>query len=329
MDGGGRLAQPLTRTRPTRGPRATPPRRPRDRAAFRPRLRRLYDRLALFGKIIRHRLSPILEFQPPRGAGAGAALALILMSGLYGAFKGGHVAVLAGHLRDVRDAAGNALGFRVAAVTLSGQQQVTREDVLSHAGVTGRSSLLFLDAADMRARLKSVPWIADATVLKFYPDQLQIVVTERQPFALWQKDGRVSVIAEDGTVLEPFAAPRFLALPLVVGRGAEAGARHFLALLDRYPEIRGAVRASVLVAERRWNLRLKNGIDIRLPETDVERALEMLAVLDRERKLFSRQITAIDLRLADRITVRLSEAAAQAREEVLKDKKNRRKGSDA
>jgi cell division protein FtsQ len=81
---------------------------------------------------------------------------------------------------------------------------------------------------------------------------------------------------EDGTVLEPFVATRFLTLPLVVGHGAASKAKDFLALLDRYPEIRGLVRASVLIAERRWNLRLKNGIDVRLPEADVERALDAL-----------------------------------------------------
>ena len=111
------------------------------------------------------------------------------------------------------------------------------------------------------------PWIADAAVLKLYPDRLQIAITERRAFALWQRNGRVSVIADDGTVLQPFMEPRYRGLPLVVGRGAERQAKDFIGLIDRYPEIRSALRASVLVAERRWNLRLTNGLDVRLPET--------------------------------------------------------------
>ena len=329
MDGGGRLAQPLKRTRQSRGVRAAVPRRPRDRPPLRDRLRHFYDRVALCGKIILHRLTPVLELRVPRGAGAAGAALLIALSGLYGAVQGGHLAVFAEHLKELRDATGNSLGFRIAAVALHGQKQATREEILTTAGVTGRSSLLFLDAADMRVRLKTHPWILDATVLKLYPDRLEIGITERQAFALWQKDGRVSVIAEDGTVLEPYVAGRFPSLPLVVGRGAELKAKEFLALLDRYPEIRGTVRASVFVAERRWNLRLKNGIDVRLPEVEVERALSTLIALDRDHKLLSRDITAVDLRLGNRVTVRLSEAAAQAREEAFRDKKGRRKGGDA
>ena len=108
---------------------------------------------------------------------------------------------------------------------------------------------------------------------------------ERLAFALWQKDGRVSVIAADGTVLEPFVEDRYLGLPLVVGRGAERQAKDFLAIVDRYPDIRSLLQASILVAERRWDLRLSNGIDVRLPETDVEAALDRLVELDRDKKL--------------------------------------------
>src|SRR5262249_23071337 len=177
---------------------------------------------------------------------------------------------------------------------LSGHQHVSREEILTTAGISGTTSLVFLDVEQARDRLKTNPWIADATVLKLYPGQLQIGIKERVAFALWQKDGRVSVIADDGTVLEPYVAPGLTQLPLVVGSGAQTRAKAFLALLDRYPAMRDFVRASVLVGERRWNLRLKNGIDVQLPESDSATALERLVQLDREKSLITRDIVAID-----------------------------------
>jgi cell division protein FtsQ len=90
------------------------------------------------------------------------------------------------------------------------------------------------------------------------------------------------------------------------------------------------LKASIFVAERRWNLRLNNGLDVRLPEAGVEQALERLVALDHDKKLLSRDIVSVDLRLPDRVTVRLSDAAAQARDEALKDKdKKKKKGGDA
>jgi cell division protein FtsQ len=276
--------------------------------------------------LILDRWSSLMSTRWPRGVGVAAAAVVILASLGYGAVKGDHVASIVAAMKDARDATANAAGFRIVSVALAGNRHVSREEVLAIAGVTGTTSLVFLDVEETRARLKTNPWIADATVLKLYPGELQIGIKEREPFALWQKDGRLSVIAEDGTVLEPYVAPRLIELPLVVGRGAETRAKQFLALLDRYPAMRDFVRASVFVGERRWNLRLKNGIDVRLPETDVAPALERLVALDQEKNLITRDIVAIDLRLPDRVTVRLSEAAAQARIDAAKPKK---KGGNA
>ena len=273
------------------------------------------------------RWSSLVNARWPRVIGTAGTVAVILASLAYGAVKGDHIPTVVEAFKDVRDAAANAAGFRIVSVALAGQHHISREDVLAAAGVTDTTSLLFLDVEQTRERLKSNPWIADATVLKLYPGELQIGIKEREAFALWQKDGQVSVIADDGTVLEPYVSPRLIELPLVVGRGAETRAKELLALLDRYPALRAFVRAAVLVGERRWNLRLNNGIDVRLPETDIAPALERLVALDKEKNLITRDIVAIDLRLPDRVTVRLSEGAAQARIDAAKDKAKKKGGS--
>jgi cell division protein FtsQ len=243
--------------------------------------------------------------------------------------KGGHLEAFVAALSDTRNAIANSAGFRITAVAINGRKQLSQDEILAIGGVNGRSSLLFLDAGAVRERLKADPWIAEATVQKFYPGELRIDIVERSPFALWQQDGRLSLIADDGAVLEPYVSRRFISLPLVVGKGAESRARDFLALLARYPQVRSVTKAAVLVGERRWNLRLKDGLDVRLPEYDVGNALASLSKLDKDERLFSRDIVAIDMRLPDRLTVQLSDDAAKARDELFKDKKSKKKAGDA
>jgi cell division protein FtsQ len=317
MDDRGRLAQPLTWIAWWRCARTGEGDAAPSGTKQRSRFERLADRWSF---VIRTRL--------PRGSGIAATALVIVASLAYGVVKGGHLPALTAGMRDARDTLANAAGFRIRSIALSGNRHVNREEILAIAGITGITSLLFLDVEDARDRLKANPWIADATVLKLYPGELQIGIKERKAFALWQKDGRVSVIAHDGTVLEPYVAPQLLRLPLVVGRGAETKARDFLTLLDRHKEVRGFVQAAVLVGERRWNLRLKNGIDVQLPESDVWTALDRLDKLEQEKHLTTRDIAVIDLRLSDRVTVRLSERAAQARAEALKEKKPAKKGRE-
>jgi cell division protein FtsQ len=301
--------------------------RPSRRAMLRPRAAASHPALGARRRLQRG-LNVIVNWRIPRGAGLAASGLFFLSAIGYGVVAGGHVATIVEAFRDARDAAANAAGFRIASIGLTGEHH-SREEVLAAAGVTGTTSLLFLDVEVARDRLKTNPWIADATVLKLYPDRLQIGIREREAFALWQQGGRVSVIAEDGTVLEPYVDPRLLRLPLVVGRGAAARAKPFLTQLDGYPELRELVRASVLIGERRWNLRLKNGLDIRLPENEIETALATLMALDKDKRLISRAIVAIDLRLPDRVTVELTDGAAAERAEALKKEKPAKKGGNA
>jgi cell division protein FtsQ len=270
-----------------------------------------------------------IERHVPRRAGLAATLFLLAGSAWLGIVKGGHLEKFTAAVTDTRDALANSAGFRITSVVINGRRQLTQDDVLGIGGVNGHSSLLFLDAAAVRDRLKANPWIADATVLKFYPGQLEIDLVERSAFALWQENGRLSVIADDGAVLEPYVSRRFLSLPLVVGKGAETHARDFLALLARYPHVHEVTRAAIFVGERRWNLRTKDGLDIRLPEHDVGNALAELGRLDKEEKLFSRDIVAVDMRLPDRLVVQLSDDAAKAREKLYDDKKSKKKAGDA
>ena len=276
-----------------------------------------------------NRLIALVERYLPNRAGVAATVLMLLGSAGFGIVKGGHVEELTQALSDTRNALANSAGFRITTVGINGRKQLSQDEVLAIGGVNGRSSLLFLDAEAVRDKLKANPWIGEATVLKLYPGRLQIDIVERSAFALWQQDGHLSVIADDGAVLEPYVTRRFTSLPLVVGKGAETRARDFLALLDRYPQVRAVTKAVIFVGERRWNLRLKDGLDIRLPENDVGNALAALSKIDKEDKLFSRDIVAVDMRLSDRLIVQLSDDAAKARDDLLKDKKPKKKAGDA
>lgn len=276
-----------------------------------------------------NRYIQMVEHYLPRRIGLVATLAILFGSVGFGIVRGGHVEEFTTALSDTRNALANSAGFRITTVGINGRKQLSQDEVLAIGGVNGRSSLLFLDADTVRAKLKANPWIADATILKLYPGRLQIDIVERTAFALWQQNGRLSVIASDGAVLEPYVTRRFLNLPLVVGKGADTRAQDFLALLDRYPQVRAVTKAAIFVGERRWNLRLKDGLDVRLPENDVGNALAALSKLDKDDKLFSRDIVAVDMRLPDRLIVQLSEDAGKARDEQFKDKKSKKKAGDS
>ncbi len=328
MDGIGRVSRSLTARLAGAGADALAQASDRLRSSAAPSRREAafdgYSRPSAAGIRLRRLWSRAVSLRLPRRTGLVATLLLFAATGLYGTQRGGHWPVVNKALLSVGDRAANAAGLQVRGVRLTGNSQMSHAQVLEVAGVHPETSVLFFDADEARDRLKANSWIADATVQKLYPDQIMISVVEREPFALWQRDGRIQVIAADGRVIVDHLDARFQHLPLIVGKGAETRAREIVGLLGDHPDVAKAVRAAVLVAERRWTLVLKNGIDVRLPDTDLDRAMIDLARLDGERRLMTRDLTMIDMRVPGRVTVRLSEDAMKAHEAALKERDRER-----
>jgi cell division protein FtsQ len=268
-----------------------------------------------------------LAAEPPRGLGLILSLAFLGSTVVYGAETGGQWPRIVATYGTPGDMAANLLGMRVETVALSGQRELTDSEIIAAAGVTATSSLPFLDVEAAREGLEALPLVKSATVHKLYPDTLAVSVEERKPFALWQNDGHVSIVARDGTAIDEMHDQRFARLPFVVGEGANARAGEIVALLDKVPDIKARVRASVLVAERRWNLSLDNGVVVRLPEEGADRALASLAALEASDGVLEKDILTVDMRMPDRVAFRLGAKAAAARAELLA--KQKKKGGQA
>jgi cell division protein FtsQ len=272
-------------------------------------------------------LDKILSRLARPGTSAWFSLALLMAVGVYGAVRGGHYATFVAKEGEPGDIIARALGFSIKAVTIAGERELKEQDILAVAGIGPRNSLLFLDAEKIRERLKQLPLVKEATVTKFYPDRLLIEIEERQPFALWQSDGNIHLVAADGVPLARVRDRRFIHLPFVVGPGANEKLDQYLAFLEAAGDLRERIVSGVRVARRRWTLKTENGTDILLPETEPEEALSRLADLQRAYHVLDKDIISLDLRQPGRLIVRLSEDAAAARAAALARKTTKTKGT--
>jgi cell division protein FtsQ len=253
-----------------------------------------------------------------RGWGLAATAVLFGATGAYGLALGGALPGPRALAATAMDETTRRLGFGLAEVEVTGLVRMTPSEVVERMELTAATSLIGFDAEGARRRLLAVPWIRSATVRVYLPGKIAVSLVERDPFAIWQREGQVLLVDREGRVIGPYDDPRFSHLPLVVGRGAERRVGEVGALLDPHPAIRSRVRAAVLVADRRWTLKLGDGVDVMLPEIDPAGAVALLARLDRDTGLLNRDIAAVDLRLPSRVVVRLTDRAAGIRADQLR-----------
>ena len=249
---------------------------------------------------------------PPYAATMLSAL-LLASSATYGAYLGGH-------LDSFVQSVTARTGFAVDQIKVVGNQHTSEIDILDKLELNGWTSLVGLDVEAARERIATLPWIEVAAVRKVYPHTLEIRIDERQAFALWQQGATLNVIERSGRIIAPFAGGDLAKLPLIVGSGAPDHAPDLVARIGKFPELAARVKGYIRVGDRRWDIRLENGVTVKLPETDIDSALASLVKMDRENGLIGRDIVSVDLRISDRVAVELSPEAATARMAALKEK---------
>jgi cell division protein FtsQ len=249
----------------------------------------------------------------PRHVGLKAMIAFFLATGVAGTLIGGHTMT-------VVSAVTAWSGLAIQKIEITGQSQTSEVDIIHALGIGSFPSLVTFDVDGGRAGVAALPWIKEATIKKLYPDTLQVRVVERQPFAIWQHDEKIALVDRDGALITDDVGEDFAKLPFVVGDGAASRAGEYAELIAGVPSLKQRVHAGVLVAGRRWNIVLDNGVQLLLPEQDPGAALVAVAALDGQNGLLSRDIAAVDLRLADKLVVRLSDAGAAARKAVIEQR---------
>jgi cell division protein FtsQ len=208
-------------------------------------------------------------------------------------------------------------GFAVNRVTIEGQDRTSNASIVKALGLDRDTSTLAFDTAAAQLRLEKLPMVRSAQVMRLLPSQLHVVLEERVPYAVWQHNSALHLVDQDGTVIETLNGRTHSGFPLIVGEGAAKHARDLLDELAHWPKIKAKVQAAVRVADRRWNLKLQNGLEIRLPEGNTARALKKVDQLDAKHKILSGDAVAVDLRLPDRVTISLSDGSISKRDSAF------------
>jgi cell division protein FtsQ len=216
------------------------------------------------------------------------------------------------------------IDLRVQDIQIDGRQNTPEALLRTALGVNTGDPILGFSVEAARARIEALSWVDHVAVERRLPGTIWVALTERRPFAIWQSQGKFLLIDRDGQMVTNEDVAAFGDLPLVVGNGAPPHAAAMLDLLGNFPDIHDHVAALVRVGERRWNLQLKNGMTVMLPEGHEEVALKRLHDLQSTQQLLDRPLVSVDLRLPDRLAVRAKQGATATPDTHPADTANRR-----
>ena len=203
--------------------------------------------------------------------------------------------------------------FAIRGARVIGATPKLTEAIRTVVAVPEGASTLNFDVAGAQEAVNAMPAVRNARVTLAADGMLDIHVDERHPRALWRDgEGRLWLVDGEGVTVGPALARRdHPRLPLVLGQSANEAVEEALALIQAAPDLTPRIRALVRVGARRWNVALDRELTILLPEQDAAGALARVMAWHYGEKVLDRGLSHIDMRLADRPTLRLTPRALE------------------
>jgi cell division protein FtsQ len=242
--------------------------------------------------------------RPAGWFGVGIVLLIGGIFTLHTLSPGGSVGGTLSSWRERLGTATASLGLRVNDIVIEGRANTPEPLLRAALGVSKGDPILGFSLDAARRNVEKLSWVDQATIERRLPDTVVVQLVERRPFAIWQNQGKFVLIDRDGQTVTNEDVGHFRQLPLVVGAGAPGAATPLIDALSDHANLLARLIAAVRVGERRWNLQLRGGINVMLPEGHEAAAIERLATLQQDHALLDRPLEVVDMRLPDRLVLR-------------------------
>lgn len=234
-----------------------------------------------------------------------AWLAVLVIAGLLGVvlLTGHRAQALGSAITSFADGRMAAMGLKLKKISLVGVSPDASPDVRKALNFEMDQPFALMDLAAVQKSVENVGWIKSATVRRQFPGVLIIEVVERPRLAVWQYNGKNTVIDDQGNIIPEAISTKFTGLPYVVGEGANEAAPEIIELMRQRPELLQRTYALQRVDTRRWNILLKNTAVIKLPALNQEQALAKLDALMAQQRVLDQGFASIDLLDPDALVV--------------------------
>tara|TARA_Y100001970_G_C13955968_1_gene710726 strand:- start:1 stop:756 length:756 start_codon:yes stop_codon:yes gene_type:complete len=185
--------------------------------------------------------------------------------------------------------------FKIEKIEITGIQNIKESSILNTLNIKKGSSIYQVDLNDIYKKIKNINFVSKVNIERKFNNNLKINVIEKNPIGILQRNNEYKIITSDGSLIYEKEIYKFDHLPIFIGENVEKKANKILSLLNEIDFLK-MIWSVTLVNERRWNLNLKNGITILLPEKQYSASLKKINELNKKYNFLESNLVEIDLR---------------------------------
>jgi cell division protein FtsQ len=198
----------------------------------------------------------------------------------------------------------NYLGLELENIYVTGHSNVDKVAISEIIKPYYKKSIFAVDIISLKNEMEKLEWVHNVAIQRAIPSTLHIQIIEQKPMAIWQNNAQLFLVDVDGRIITAKDIHKYSNLPILVGDGALLNYKNLAECLAIDGNLSENISALIRVSERRWNVRFKQNIEIKLPEHGFKNAWHYVIGLNKRKMLFDNNITVLDLRIQDRVFIK-------------------------
>ena len=196
-------------------------------------------------------------------------------------------------------------GMTIEEVISEGRLRTDFDDIQDILVPLHGQNTLMVDIDQVAQTIEALPWVDEVAIKRLLPSKLYVSMREYRPYALWRRPSGTVLVSSTGEIINVTDLSAFMDLRVLSGEGAPERAAELFEALESDSRLARRVTGAQLVSGRRWNVFVDGKITVRLPEFEPAQAWQRLASIERSENVLSKVIQGIDLRLPERLILRL------------------------
>ena len=187
-------------------------------------------------------------------------------------------------------------GLAAPNIQVTGMNFTTHDDIRQALGAYDLEPLSRLDPHETSKKLEEFPWVSQAHVQRLWPQNFHIQLTEKTPLVVLHRGAKSFFVDQEGIIITEADAVAAQNYPQISGKGAALAAPELIRSLQNFPQILSRFVGAIRISDRRWNLYVSPGVEVRLPAHRFVDGLEELQTLIRDTQILEKDLVALDLR---------------------------------
>ena len=198
----------------------------------------------------------------------------------------------------------NKYNYNLEKIEVFGLKNINKTEILLPFNKFKNYSVFLIPVKKISAEIKKNKWIHEVNIRNDYKNTLKVNIKEEIPIGIYENNNQKILFSKNLAILEILEKNHnYKNLISFYGENSIINSKHFISKIDQ--DIKQMIQSLIFVENRRWNIRLKNKITLKLPEKNLEEAIKNY------KKIYSnlsnkdlKDIEIIDLRIPNQAIIK-------------------------